>query len=188
MPPSSHPVTQSTHRRGTASARQRENRTHHAQNGAHRRRKSRSPDARILDEIPPMILGAEAGSQRRKRKTTSSSTQSLNEYAAQSPGEDVQHERGRRGKTKAKVPSSFAGDDAMILRELGATSQNTRSKKKERSKSRDTVSRGARTASPEPNDDVDVGVPLAFDGTDVARMQREIDTLRKVCISVAAYT
>ena len=131
-----------------------------------------------------MLLGAESGSQRRKRKTTSSSTQSLNE-SAQYLGEDVQHERGRRGKAKARAPSSFAGEDMAVLRELGVVSHNTRSRKKERSKSRDTVSRRARTVSPEPTEDVDVGVPLAFDSTDVTRMQREIEALRKVCVALS---
>lgn len=152
------------------------------QNGVHRRRKSRSPDARILDEIPPMLMGAESGSQRRRKKTTASSTQSLTD-SAQYSGEDVQHERGRRGKAKARAPLSYAGEGVAVLRELGVTSQNTRSKKKERSKSRDTSSRRARTVSPDPNEDVDVGVPFTVDGTDVTRMQHEIETLRKVCVT-----
>lgn len=130
-----------------------------------------------------MLIGAESGRQRRKRKTTSPSTQSLNE-SAQYSGEDAQHERGRRGKAKARALSSFAGEDVAVLRELGVVSHNTRSRKKERSKSRDTVSRRARTVSPEPTEDVDVGVPLAFDSTDVTRMQREIEALRKVCVAV----
>lgn len=188
MPPSAHPVPQSSQRRATATARQRENRANQVQNGGHRRRKSRSPDARILDEIPPVLMGTESGSQRRKRKTTSSSAQSLNECAVQYSGEDSQHERGRRGKAKARPPSSHGEEDVLVLRELGITSQNTRSKKKDRSQSRDAITLRTRTASPEPAEDVDIGVPMAYDGADVTRMQREIESLRKVCATISLLT
>lgn len=186
MPPSSHTATQSSHRRLTASARQRENRTQHTQTSNMRRRKSRSPDARILEEIPAVLMAAESGNQRRKRKSMSSSAASINEPVTQPSIEEVLLDRGRRGKAKARPQTSFVEEgDTRILREFAAPSGNTRSKRKERSKSRDNHPRGVRTTTPDPGEDVDVGTPVAtFDSTEFARLKREIESLRKVRLAL----
>ncbi|KAH9840036.1 uncharacterized protein C8Q71DRAFT_474535 [Rhodofomes roseus] len=180
MPPSTHTVTQSSHRRSTASARQRENRSHLTHTGSMRRRKSRSPDARILEEIPAVLMTtSESGSQRRKRKSISSAP-SISELVTQSSIDEVPQERGRRGKAKARVQSFAEDGDAYILREHATASNSIRSKKKERSKSREIHSRGARTATPGPAEDGDVGIPVAtYDSSELVRLKCEIESLRK---------
>lgn len=203
MPPALAQHSNGSTRRSTGSTRQRENRLH-SQNtstgpGSVRRRKSRSPEARVAEEaqVPADVLA------RRKKRLppipgTSSSSNPSNAVALRHAAyEDV----GDRGRTKAKPkPRAVTmwidedGDDTPIVTNIvqDFTRQNAvpnaRVKRKDRSRSRETTHRHSRkTATPEPMEDEEDHAytgPLAH--AEYTRMKQEMENLRKVrapCVS-----
>ncbi len=193
MPPAALQNTNSSNRRSTGSTRQRENRPLVLSGpGSTRRRRSRSPDARAIDEAPPqldIVL-------RRKKRTThangggTSSSNAANMPVARPPVHDDPGDRGRikaKPRPKAHMWVDDEDDDIVtnIVHDGGRLSnaQNARSKRKERSRSRDGTHRSSRkpatpNESTEDEDDPMYTGPLAH--AEYTRMKQEVENMRKV--------
>lgn len=204
MPPSVIPTSVITSRRSTGSARQRENRPHNQQGSVSvRRRKSRSPDGRGGDDV---AVPTDNHARRKKRPATqgtSGSTPSAsNATSRMAIWEDAPQPQADRGRTKSKPKTRPAairlddddnGDDGgahfvtniLPMSELGGRAANAvqsgRSKRKERSRSRDAhrLSRKSTPLEPMVDDEEPAYTgPLALG--EYARMKQEVETLRKV--------
>ncbi|KAI0642445.1 hypothetical protein C8Q79DRAFT_985905 [Trametes meyenii] len=193
MPPAlSSGVT--TNRRATGSARQREACAsgHSISTGVAngRRRKSRSPEARA-DEAPP---GSDSLLRRKKRPVTvigsslqESPSGSASMLVVRSSVYEDQSDRGRsKAKSKTRTQTMCVDDDVPIVTNIvhdipRALGPQAKSKRKERSRSRETPSRHSRkTATPELIEEGEEPMytgPLAQ--ADYHRMKLELDNLRK---------
>ncbi|CDO69327.1 hypothetical protein BN946_scf184746.g8 [Trametes cinnabarina] len=180
----------SSNRRSTASARQRENRPHSGQQpsaGPTRRRKSRSPEARL--DLEASTAGD--SSRRKKRPSTVSAGDiPLPSSSGVLAGHEGPGDRGRaRTKTKSRPQAIWVDDDdpyivTNIAQELDRTTitQPARSKRKERSRSLETMSRHTRKTATTPDGIEDDGEPM-YTGplaqADYHRMKQEVEALRK---------
>ncbi|PIL25189.1 hypothetical protein GSI_13078 [Ganoderma sinense ZZ0214-1] len=192
MPPVVTQNTSSSNRRSTGSIRQRENRALvPAGTGSTRRRRSRSPDARAIDEAPPQL---DIVLRRKKRSSHANGggTPSSNAANMALVRTSVLDDSGDRGRIKPKPRSKALmwvddeDDDIVtnIVHDNGRSSnaQNARSKRKERSRSRDAPHRNSRKAatpneSTEDEDDPMYTGPLAQ--AEYTRMKQEVETMRK---------
>ncbi|KAH9888790.1 hypothetical protein C8Q73DRAFT_654623 [Cubamyces lactineus] len=193
MPPS---ISLSTpaNRRPTGTARQRENRVNTNQTqgsaGHSRRHKSRSPEARVGEDII-----ARGDSSRRKRRPIASGhpgqpiPPTNNIVVVRS---SVQEDSGDRGRAKSKPkPRSqtvyIDDDDSSIVTNIAQDVQRVpnanilRAKRKDRSRSLDAALRHSRKATtPEPVEELEEPMytgPLAQ--ADYHRMKQEVENLRK---------
>ncbi|PCH44455.1 hypothetical protein WOLCODRAFT_133254 [Wolfiporia cocos MD-104 SS10] len=136
---------QSAQRRPAGNAKSRENKTTQpVPNAAHRSHKTHSPDA--LEEGPSNRNDTGGRKKKRSHNATSITTpieMSLPQHSA----EDQDSTRGRKNKSKSRAPSLFAeeGNNTLVLRELLSDGGpgTSRSKRKERSKSRETSCRSS---------------------------------------------
>ena len=201
MPPSVVQSISSASRRSTGPNRQRENRPYNQQGSMSvRRRKSRSPDTRAGDDA---TLQSDSHTRRKKRPMAIAGAGAPSSSGAtNAPGgtrmvvyEDPVHV-GERGRVKAKPKSRPTTvwvddevDDAHIvtnivsdLGQMNAAPQSARSKRKERSRSREAQRLARKTVTPEPmaeDDETMYTGPLAQ--AEYARMRQELEILRKVC-------
>ncbi|KAI0757411.1 hypothetical protein C8Q80DRAFT_1133487 [Daedaleopsis nitida] len=194
MPPSVQTAS-SSNRRSTGPMRQRENRTHiqHPQNlpGYGRRRKSRSPDARVAEDMQPQAVSDALARRKKKLPPIPSSSAAPNTGMSRLSVNDDSGDRGRiRSKSKQKAFAAWVdGDDEdmSIVTNIvqdhhrSNTTQSARSKRKERSRSREAAHRHSRKAvTPEPieedSDSMYTG-PLAH--AEYTRMKQEMESLRK---------
>ncbi|KZT09831.1 uncharacterized protein LAESUDRAFT_721985 [Laetiporus sulphureus 93-53] len=171
------PPPPSTHRRPTASGRQRENRLQPtASSTLTRRRKSRSPDLRIPEELP--LARNDPGSRKKKRPLVASSSSAPNDLVTHA--DDAGSERERKPRSKHRPLSMLVEGSETILRLCGNSgSSSSRGKRKERSKSRDTQHRlSLRLPSPEPME-LDNPPEDPCDDSEHSRLKQEIEHLKK---------
>ncbi|KAI0654081.1 hypothetical protein C8Q70DRAFT_1030873 [Cubamyces menziesii] len=192
MPPSVS-LNTSVNRRSTGSVRQRENRVNVNQvqgsAGHNRRRRSRSPEARVEEEIM-----ARGDSSRRKRRPAASvhsnqpppSTNSVVVVRS-----SVQEDLGDRGRAKSKAkPRSqtvYVDDDSSIITNIVQDALHvpnanvSRPKRKDRSRSLEAALRHSRkTTTTELAEEIEEPIytgPLAQ--ADYHRMKQEVENLRK---------
>ncbi|KAF9820837.1 hypothetical protein IEO21_01064 [Rhodonia placenta] len=169
IPPSS--------RRSTASTRQRENRSAQiTQAVSHRRRKSRSPDARALEEVA--IARNDSGHRKKKRPHLQSSATAPVELHS-GISDDAAPERGRKAKGKHRAQSYFVEQgESLVLRELARPSAGSmRGKRKDRSKSRELPPLPSKSPTPELQE---LAEDISeYSGADFLRMKLELENLRK---------
>ncbi|KAI1793469.1 hypothetical protein LXA43DRAFT_885630 [Ganoderma leucocontextum] len=192
MPPVAVQNTNSSSRRSTGSVRQRENRALVPTGpGSTRRRRSRSPDARAIDEAPPQ-LDIVLRRKKRSTHTNGGGTSSSNAANMALVRTSVHDDTGDRGRVKAKPrPKAVVwvdDEDEDIVTNIvhdsvrSGNAQNARSKRKERSRSRDATHRNSRKAatpneSTEDEDDPMYTGPLAQ--AEYTRMKQEVENMRK---------
>ncbi len=178
MPPSQ--VVNPPSRRPSGPLRHREGRVQNVQaqstTGSARRRKSRSPEARA--KRPATIAGSSL-------LPSSSNLVVVRSSVHEEPAERTRN----RAKPRSRPQTVWIdGDDPAIITniaqnaDLGVNTQSARSKRKERSRSRDAALRRSRkTATPDISGDEEEPVytgPLAH--ADYQRMKQEVENLRKV--------
>ena len=199
MPPATTQASNSN-RRSTGPIRQRENRLHNQQSAPARRRKSRSPDGRGGDDAATSAP-SDSYARRKKRPMTLAGTSGPSSSNVASLGaarlmaaDDASSDRGRGKTSKSRTrPAVLRVDEdetdvnivTNILGDPGrpqAPAQSARTKRKERSRSRDAQRHARKTATPEPMEDEEEPVytgPLAQ--AEYVRMRQEVELLRKVC-------
>ncbi len=194
MPPAVAQNNNASTRRSTGSTRQRENRLHaqsgQAGTGSARRRKSRSPEARVAEEAQ---VQADVLARRKKRLPPIPGASSSNSLTAATLRHTVYEHVGDRGRTKPKpkprAVTMFIDEDedvtpiiTNIVQDRPRLSNVQRSKRKDRSRSRETAHRHSRkTGTPEPLEDEEEHAytgPLAH--AEFTRMKLEMENLRKV--------
>lgn len=193
MPPTATQNSSSSNRRPTGSIRQRENRALVPTGpGSIRRRRSRSPDARGIDEAPPQ-LDIVLRRKKRSAHANGGGTSSSNAANIALVRTSIHDDAGDRGRIKAKPrPKALMWMDdededivTNIVHDNGRpnNAQNTRPKRKERSHSRDGTYRNSRKVatpneSTEDEDDPVYTGPLAQ--AEYTRMKQEVENMRKV--------
>ncbi|KAH9924823.1 hypothetical protein B0H21DRAFT_814779 [Amylocystis lapponica] len=181
MPPGIQGLAQSiSQRRPVGSSRQRENRIQPVPSTSARRRKSRSPDARVVEEVATRTDSTSGRKKKRGAITTNDAVVRL------SSADDPVADRGRKPKTRTRASTAFTEEgDVLVLRELAPSSGslNGKNKRKERSRSRDTSQRLSKKAvSPARSDDNEQPQPV-YNGplavADYTRMKLEMEGLKK---------
>ncbi|CCM02593.1 uncharacterized protein FIBRA_04696 [Fibroporia radiculosa] len=173
MPSSFLAPLQSTYRRTTASSRQRENRSQlNSQTSSMRRRKSRSPDVRMLEDVT--TARNDTGGRKKKKHAASAFTSS-----EAIGGDDTYDSRGRKPKAKPRT-QSIVEDVDVPDGPSASGSTSSRSKRRDRSKSREASHRlSKRTVTPEPSDyDID-SCQFASASGELQQLKAEVDKLRK---------
>ncbi|KAI0766152.1 hypothetical protein BD413DRAFT_571793 [Trametes elegans] len=196
MPPSLS-LSSSASRRSSGSTRQRENRTQNTQTsnqnhaGPSRRRKSRSPEARVDD------TAARSGSlSRRKRRPVTAVGPSLQPSSSNGSSmvvvrSSLHEDAGDRGRAKTKTKPRPLGvwvddEDPQIVTNVAEdvrrapAAHPARPKRKERSRSRETARHARKMLSPDGAEEDDEPLytgPLAQ--ADYHRMRQEVELLRK---------
>lgn len=178
----------SSHRRSTASSRPRDNRSQTPVSGPSRRRRSRTPDARMSDETVLFPRSGDAGPPgplRRKKKSSSAlSTHSSNTRPARDSAASDETSVGKprprhrqSGQTATEADSQRAPDSR----------QPAKHKRTEESRSRDPLrgmtSRAFSEASGDEGRDEDV---VMYSPDDIARLKKEVEDLKRVSINVSS--
>ncbi|TFK88432.1 hypothetical protein K466DRAFT_662322 [Polyporus arcularius HHB13444] len=193
MPPAVAQNNNASTRRSTGSARQRENRLHaqsgQAGTGSARRRKSRSPEARVAEEAQ---VQADVLARRKKRLPPIPGASSSNPQHTATLRHTVYEDVGDRGRIKPKpkpraVTMLIDEDEDVtpiitnIVQDHPRLNNVQRSKRKDRSRSRETAHRHSRkTGTPDPLEDEEEHAytgPLAH--AEFTRMKLEMENLRK---------
>lgn len=163
----------SSSRRSRTRLRENRNQIALAASSSNPKPKSRSPDSRALDEQSQMSTELYASSSGRRRKRGQNSALSLSNAADERPH--------AKAKLKSKATHASLDDAESVASWSGRATPSVRTKRKERSKSRDVVHRVSKKISSSDFDESEKQVytgPLAH--ADYNRMKEELEEVKKV--------
>lgn len=175
----------SSHNRRGGSARHRENRIQPTSMSPmpNPRLTSCSPDSRAVDEMLQMAPSDAHNGSTRKKKRGQNSNANVNANAGSSVAVDSQvGDRGRfRAKSRSKAAHASMDDGESVASRNERAPTNAKSKRRDRSKSRDATQRLSRRASSSDLDEREQNVytgPIAH--ADFNRMKEELEETKKV--------